>query len=143
MMALAAVARGLPARAAVVQAAPTDFAANARLRPVFDTIYAEVDPRTRTGSTHHAAWIQRRSALAWADAIRTPLRLLHGTADWRVAPEQSLALAGWLQALGRPYGLVVYADGDHALRAHRADVDRQMLAWFARYAGSAPGSAAP
>jgi hypothetical protein len=37
----------------------------------------------------------------------------------------------------------VYADGDHALRAQRADVDRQMLAWFARYAGSAPGSAAP
>jgi dienelactone hydrolase len=139
MMALSALARGLPARAAVVQAAPTDLAANARLRPVFDTIYAEVDPRTRTDSAYRAAWIQRRSALAWAEAIRTPLLLLHGTADWRVAPEQSLALAGRLQAMGRPYGLIVYTDGDHALRAQRADVDRQMLAWFARYgAGALP-----
>jgi acetyl esterase/lipase len=142
MMALAALARGLPARAAVVQAAPTDLEANARLRPVFDTIYAELDPRTRTDAAYRAAWIRRRSALAWAEAIRTPLLLLHGTADWRVAPEQSLALAGRLQALGRPYGLVMYADGDHGLRAQRADVDRQMLAWFARYAAPASDSTA-
>jgi acetyl esterase/lipase len=148
MMALAALARGLPAKAAVVQAAPVDLAANARLRPVFDTLYAEVEPRLRAvrtpaDSAYRSAWLARRSALAWAEAIRTPVLLLHGTADWRVAPEQSLALASRLQALGRPYGLVVYSGGDHALRAHRADVDRQMLAWFAGHgAGPAAASAA-
>jgi dipeptidyl aminopeptidase/acylaminoacyl peptidase len=142
MMALAALARGLPARAAVVQAAPVDLEANARLRPVFDTVYAEVDPRlgarrTRADSAYRATWLRRRSALAWVEAIRAPVLLLHGTADWRVAPEQSLALAGRLQALGRSYGLVMYAGGDHGLRAFRADVDRQMLAWFAAH-GAAP-----
>jgi hypothetical protein len=31
----------------------------------------------------------------------------------------------------------MYAGGDHGLRAFRADVDRQMLAWFAAH-GAAP-----
>jgi dipeptidyl aminopeptidase/acylaminoacyl peptidase len=65
--------------------------------------------------------------------LTTPLLILHGGADDRVGPEQSLALAQRLQQLGQPYELVVYAGDDHGLNGHREDAQRRTLNWFRQH----------
>jgi dipeptidyl aminopeptidase/acylaminoacyl peptidase len=76
-----------------------------------------------------------RSALRWPERLSqpTPLLLLHGSADWRVHPSQSLRMASALIERQRTVRLVIFEGGDHALSAHADEVLGQGLAWLARY----------
>lgn len=63
----------------------------------------------------------------------TPILLIHGTADNRVLPHDSLDLAYKLQDHKIPYQLVMLKDGDHFLKSHRKEVDKMRKEWFERY----------
>lgn len=80
---------------------------------------------------------QSRSIINFADKLPkdTPLLLVHGTADNRVLPHDSLDLAYKLQDYGIPYQLVMLKDGDHFLKSHRKEVDKMRKEWFEKYLG--------
>jgi dipeptidyl aminopeptidase/acylaminoacyl peptidase len=75
-----------------------------------------------------------RSVMYWAEKIKVPVLIMQGGADWRVDPSsQTLAFAQKLQALGKTYELIVYANDDHSISLHKADCDKKIIDWFRRY----------
>jgi dipeptidyl aminopeptidase/acylaminoacyl peptidase len=71
----------------------------------------------------------------WPDElpVETPILILHGGADWRVSPRQSLDLASGLEAAGRPYRIVVVPGADHSLSDAAGERDAERRAWFDRW----------
>ena len=86
-----------------------------------------------------AATYGARSAIRFADRIRTPLLLYHGEADLRCPIEQSEQLFTALTALGQvDVELVRVPKEGHVLPSHASPVHRRatrevILEWFARY----------
>ena len=76
-----------------------------------------------------------RSIVNFVDKLpkSTPMLLIHGTADERVMPHDSLDLSYKLQEHGIPYRLLMLEGGDHFLKKHRKEVDRQRREWFGKY----------
>lgn len=81
------------------------------------------------------AELTRRSAVFWADqfAKKTPLLMIHGTADWRVSVLDSIELAQELYENKIPFRLNVLEGGDHGLTEHDAEKMRQIHDWFDRF----------
>jgi dipeptidyl aminopeptidase/acylaminoacyl peptidase len=69
----------------------------------------------------------------WADRIRAPLLLIHGTADDRVRADDALELASKLQHLGGRFELVVFDGDGHGVPAHKREMDRLVIAWFEKH----------
>ena len=86
-------------------------------------------------ATNRDAMLRSRSVLYWPEKLysRTPILLLHGTADWRVEPTDSLRMATVLLEHKHPFRLVMLEGGDHGLSEHRAEVDRQVKDWLDQY----------
>lgn len=77
----------------------------------------------------------KHSPLYNADKIRTPLLLLHGTADTNVPTNESQQLYNALKILGRDVAYVQVDGEDHAIRDYRKRIAWQnvIFAWFAKY----------
>lgn len=87
------------------------------------------------------AFFRERSPLTYAAQARTPLLILHGQADERVHPSQSLALYRYLKVLGKtPVRLVLYPGEGHGNQkaAARYDYSLRTLQWMEHYLKS-PG----
>ena len=103
-------------------------------------------PPSDTAVAPRAA-LQRGAPLASAPRIETPLLLLHGRDDSRVAPLQSRRLYRELKARGQPVEYVQYPGVGHAFSraSPRQRVDRllRLHEFFARYVepGRSPASA--
>ncbi len=84
---------------------------------------------------HKDSLIRVRSAVFNADEMSktTPVLLLHGTADWRVVPQESLNMSLALQEVGVPYRLVMFEGGDHGLNEFDEEVERMVKEWFDKY----------
>ncbi|OGU54539.1 MAG: hypothetical protein A2V66_02680 [Ignavibacteria bacterium RBG_13_36_8] len=63
----------------------------------------------------------------------TPILILHGTADTRVLPHDSLDLSHKLIKNKIPFRLVMLERGDHFLKSHRNEADRMRKEWFEKY----------
>jgi dipeptidyl aminopeptidase/acylaminoacyl peptidase len=76
-----------------------------------------------------------RSPLRYIDRANTPTLIIHGAADPRVPPTQSLELYTALKWKGVPVEYVVYPREGHGLRerAHQEDFMTRVLAFFDRY----------
>ena len=81
----------------------------------------------------------QRSPLAHLEESRTPTLIVHGTADDRVHPEQSLELYTALRIKEVPTQLVFYPREPHGLneRAHQLDFVTRVLDWFDRHLAGA------
>jgi len=130
MMTYQALRRGVPVKAAAVIGGSPDLAEGLRHRPEMEEVYRELMPDYGARKAEH---LQARSASAWVDDIRVPVLMMHGGADWRVWPGSTLSLASALQALGKPYELVVYGGDDHPLTRNLPDARARLRAWFARH----------
>jgi len=132
IMTYEALARTDRVRAAVVGGGVTDAAAMIAARPEMERVFAELVPGWPEDREQALA---ARSALRWPEKLpaSTPLLLLHGAADWRVDPSQSLDLAAALVRLHRPVRLVLFEGGDHGLSEFREERDRMVRDWFDRY----------
>ena len=122
-------------KAAVVGGGVSDLGLAGEARPkMIEHVFSELIPGWQDPEQRARA-IEARSAARWADELpaTTPLLLLHGTADWRVSPQQALAMASALLAARRPFRLVMLEGGDHGLREHRDEVNRLVDAWLDRY----------
>lgn len=122
-------------RAAIVGAGMADLAAGLEERPGMEAhVYSELIPGWEDDDRRAAA-VEARSAVRWAEEFpeTTPLLIMHGSADWRVSPRQALDLAGKLLEAKRPYRLMMFEGGDHALSEFREEVDEAVAEWFDRY----------
>jgi dipeptidyl aminopeptidase/acylaminoacyl peptidase len=128
IMTYRALAMDLPIRAAATVSGLTNLSRQIQYRPemresVFRALFPDFD-------RHEAEHYRLRSAVEWADRIKTPLLLIHGTGDDRVRADDALELASKLQALGRPFELAVFDGDGHGVPAHKLEVDQHVIAWF-------------
>jgi dipeptidyl aminopeptidase/acylaminoacyl peptidase len=81
------------------------------------------------------AALAARSAVRWPEKLhkKTPILLLHGSADWRVHPAEALTMASKLYESKHPFRFVLFEGGDHELTEHREEVDRLVKDWLDRY----------
>jgi dipeptidyl aminopeptidase/acylaminoacyl peptidase len=88
-------------------------------------------------SQNREAIDERRSAVRWPERLNTPVLIMHGGSDGDVPPSQSIALAAKLQALGKPYELLIRAGANHVMSEWRVGRDEYAIEWFRRHMHSA------
>ncbi len=116
-------------RAAVTVAGSADLM-NTAFRPVMEEHYEKMFGGAKEDR-------EARSALFWVEDLPkdVPLLLLHGTADWRVNPMDSLELARRCYEERVPCRFVLYEGGDHSLiddHLYRETL-HQIIGWFRRF----------
>ena len=119
--------------AAVVGAGMADALVTIQRRPEMEKqVYAELIPNYATDKD---AVLAARSAVRWPEKLhkKTPILLLHGSADWRVHPTEALTMASKLYESKHPFRFVFLEGGDHGLGEHREEVDRLVRDWLDRY----------
>jgi dipeptidyl aminopeptidase/acylaminoacyl peptidase len=107
---------------------------------------ADIGPtwlRAELGGTppDRPAAYRARSALAFAERVRTPVLLYHGDADVRVPIEQSEQFFTALTALGHDVELIRVPGEGHVLPGDASPVHRRILReaileWLGRYLGA-------
>jgi dipeptidyl aminopeptidase/acylaminoacyl peptidase len=80
----------------------------------------------------------RSSPIEFIKNVKTPTFAYVGERDVECPAPQSLEFWHALETLGVPTQLVIYEGEGHGIRApaHRADVTKRTLAWFAKYLGN-------
>ncbi|MDX2113846.1 MAG: prolyl oligopeptidase family serine peptidase [Alphaproteobacteria bacterium] len=130
MMTMMALREKAAVKAAVVLAGVSDVRRSARERPELQTaVFERLFP---TGDLDKE--FEKRSSVAWADEIETPVLLLHGDADEAAAVGHSIALAEALERAGKKHALHIYPRGNHSLYRVWDDVMARSLGWFEEHA---------
>ena len=133
MMTYIALTKTDKIKAAVVGGGVSDQFAGIKDRPEMESgVLAELIPDY---AKNKEAELVKRSAVRWADQFpkNVPILMLHGNADWRVKPEQSLTLALEFEKYRIPYRLIIFEGGDHSLSEHKKEVNAQLVSWFDRF----------
>lgn len=78
---------------------------------------------------------EQRSIINFPEKLskETALLLIHGNADERVLPHDSIDLSYKLLENKIPFRLVMLEGGDHFLKSHRKEVDEMRKRWFDRF----------
>ena len=79
------------------------------------------------------AALDRRSAILWADEIKVPTILFHGTADWRVPVKDALDVAQGLNKAGTPFALHIHEGDTHSMALNAPDMLERTLAFFEQF----------
>jgi len=133
MMTYIALTKTMDIKAAVVGGAVSDNFQKIKDRPEMESrVLAELIPNY---AKNKDVELEKRSAIRWADKFpkNVPILMLHGNADWRVKPEQSLHLALKFEENRIPYRLIMFEGGDHGISEHSKEVNQQVLDWFDKY----------
>ncbi|GAA4273046.1 prolyl oligopeptidase family serine peptidase [Aquimarina gracilis] len=133
MMTYSALTKTDKIKAAVVGGAVSNSFLTIKNRPQMETkVLAELIPNYEANKEEE---LTKRSAIKWVDKFPkdVPILMLHGNADWRVKPEQSLSLAMEFEKYRIPYRLIMFEGGDHGIREHRKEVNEQVIRWFDKY----------
>lgn len=129
MMVFQAIRDDFPARAAATFGGFTDLGAlleQPRWAGAGNAIWPDLDER-------RAEIVERRSALAWPEAIDIPILLMHGSDDGAVSPAQTLELGLRLTELERSFGMIIFEGDDHVLSGNNAARDRAAAEFFRRH----------
>ncbi len=129
MMVYQALRDGFPARAAAVWGAFTDLDALIGPGRPLARAAAQIWPDLEKD---REAIITRRSAIRWADQIKTPVLIMHGGADKDMDIEHSTRMAAELARLGKPHRFLPFPDQTHTLGGRGAERDAATIAWFRR-----------
>jgi dipeptidyl aminopeptidase/acylaminoacyl peptidase len=122
-----ALKRGMKVNAAAIGGALTDLPAELARRPLGTNVWRRLMPN------YSELALRERSAIFWPERIRVPLLLIHGGADWRADPSDTLHLAEALKRAGATYDVVIYPGDDHGVTAHKDDSNRRIVQWFRRF----------
>ncbi len=133
MMTYLAMKKSCKFKAAVVVAGLADAHLNIKNRPEMEEhVFSELVPNYLTDKENQ---LNQRSAVQWADKMckTTPLLIMHGSADWRVSPEESLNLVSKLYEYKHPTRFILFEGADHGIREFREDMFHEMKRHFDRY----------
>ncbi len=120
-------------KAAAIVGGVADSRSGIEERPDMETyVYSELIPDYWNVKEEA---LRARSPVAWPESLcaTTPILLLHGTADWRVQPSDSMRMTESLYRLRRPVRLVLYEGADHGLTEYRTEAYEQIHSWMDRY----------
>lgn len=120
-------------KAAAVVAGVANSFLNIGERPDMENyVYAELIPDYWNKKEEE---LKKRSAVFWADQLckETPLLLLHGSADWRVSPRESIELVEKLYAAKHPTRFILFEGADHGIREFREEMFVQIRRHFDYY----------
>jgi dipeptidyl aminopeptidase/acylaminoacyl peptidase len=133
MMTYLALARSDKFKAAIVTGGIANLRCNADESKFMKRLY-EVTMGSY-GSKTFDERCRSRSIVNFAEKLSksTPMLIIHGTADERVMPHDSLELSNKLLENKIPFRLLMLEGGDHFLKKHRTEVDRQRREWFKKY----------
>lgn len=133
MMTYLALTRNHDFKAAVVTGGIADLRCNAEESKFMKRLYQVTMGKHDTENFKDKC--QSRSIVNMADKLSpsTPILIMHGTADNRVLPHDSLDLSYKLIENNIPFRLVMLEGGDHFLKSHRGEVDRQRKEWLEKY----------
>ena len=115
-------------RAAVISGAPTDQRRAGKERKGWREHQISLWGRSRSETI-------RRSPLCWAEELpkNTPLLLMHGSADWRVDPRDSIAMSQKLYEHAIPHRFILFEGADHGISEYRQEFRTESLSWFERF----------
>ena len=133
MMTYLALTRTDRIAAAVIGGGSSDLFDGMKQRPDMEKyVYAQLIPNY---AKNKEAALAARSAIRWPEKInkKTPLLLLHGSADWRVDPTEALAMVSALYKSKQPFRFVFFEGGDHGLTEYQGEVNRLTKDWLDRY----------
>ena len=133
MMTYLALKESCAFKAASVTAGAANSFANIKSRPEMEThVYSELIPNYWENKE---AELKARSAVYWADEMckTTPLLIMHGSADWRVLPEESMELVEKLYKVKHPTRFILFEGADHGIREFRTDMFYEMKRHFDYY----------
>lgn len=128
MMAFLALKKVKWIKAVVCLAPISNLRNQIKNRPVMEKVYRELfrfNKRT----------LSERSVIDWVDKLpkKSPILLIHGTADWRVNVQDTLDLGKRLYQEKIPYRMLIYEGADHSLSEYYPEMMDQAIAWFNRY----------
>ena len=132
MMTYLALTKTSRMKAAVIGSGMADAFGSLQKRPDMNAVFAELVPEYEHKKD---SLLRSRSALYWVDKISpaTPLLLLAGTADWRVSPEDAMAMASKLYALKHPFRFELFEGGQHSLSEHTSEVNHAIQIFLDKY----------
>lgn len=129
MMVYQALRDGFPAKAAAVWGAFTDLAP--LLLP--SSPQAKYAPHIWPDlERNRDAIVERRSAIRWAERIRTPVLIMHGTADEDIPVDQSQKMDAELTRLGAAHRLLLFEGEQHRIGGRGGERDAAAIEWFRR-----------
>jgi dipeptidyl aminopeptidase/acylaminoacyl peptidase len=117
---------GFPARAAAVWGAFTDLEALMASGPLAQAGAAIWPQYQKDRETLY----RTRSALRFADRLKTPILIMHGGADDDIPVSQSQRLDAELTRLGAPHKFIVFEGEKHVIGGRGAERDAATIAWF-------------
>jgi dipeptidyl aminopeptidase/acylaminoacyl peptidase len=120
-------------KAAVVTAGMANAFVNIKARPEMEKyVFEELVPGYKN---HKESALKERSVVFWVDQLckTTPLLLMHGAADWRVLPEESLELVQKLFAAKHPFRFIFFEGADHGISEWRNERLLQTKNFFDYY----------
>lgn len=132
MMTYLALTRTCRIKAAVVGSGAANAFTTVKNRPAMDSAYMRLAPGYWQ---NRDSVLKARSAVYWPEKLcpTTPLLLLTGSADWRVAPEEQMEMVQKLYAIRHPLRFFLYEGGEHSLIEHYEDVHRAVAAFLDKY----------
>lgn len=128
LMIYLALARVKWLKAAVTVGAPADQIS----APKFRKRWRDHQIKMYGGSLKES---KKRSPVYWAEKFykQTPLLIMHGSADWRVNPMDSVRLAEKLYEKKVPYQLIIFEDADHTISEYLKTRIEYTFEWFDRF----------
>ena len=119
--------------AAIIGAGPSEWNRALKKRPEMETrVLAECVP---DWPTNREAALKARSAVEWAGKLPddVPILLVHGTADWRVDPRDSLEMSSALLEAKHPFRLIMFEGADHSMTEFRDEYRSAVRQWLDDY----------
>ncbi len=128
MMTYMALTKAKWIKAAIVHAGPTNLVKSENSRPEMDGHYKKMFGGGLSEK-------KKRSVVHWVNKLpkKTPILIIHGTADRRVDATDSLELSEKLYSHKIPHRLILYEGGDHDLSEFREEAGNEKIRWFDRF----------
>jgi dipeptidyl aminopeptidase/acylaminoacyl peptidase len=131
MMTYLALKHQMPVNAAAVVGALADVEASLEQRPELVRAWQGLIPHFEIDRVHR---LRARSAMRWAEAINTPVLILHGGADWRVETKsQAFCWRNGCKNWGRCTSSSFMPGTTTVLSFNLEDSERRIVAWFQRH----------
>jgi dipeptidyl aminopeptidase/acylaminoacyl peptidase len=115
-------------KAAVIASAPADQVRQGKERPKWRDHQISLWGKSKEE-------LIRRSPLRWVIDFskKVPILLMHGSADWRVSPLDTIEMSQAMFKHTIPHRFILFEGADHGITEYKAEYFKQTLDWCNRF----------